>query len=92
MLTNDQNIQNLKTRKILRVIIMIGFLLTMITSVLSLILYFMYQKITFYIPLLFFLITSLIVKKRESIPLNKSKELLEIEKELKEHKKKGKRI
>lgn len=86
MLTNDQNIKNLKTRKILRYVIIVLSIITIVLSILCLVFNF-----TFLIPLVFFIITSYFSKKRESIPINKSKELLEIEKELKEHKKKGKK-
>lgn len=87
MLTNDQNIKNLKTRKILRYVIIVCCIITIVLSILCLIFQF-----SFLIPLVAFIITSYLSKKRESIPINKSKELLEIEKELKEHKKKGKKI
>lgn len=76
-LSNDENIRNLKKRKILRyIIIALGFT-TIILAILSLTI-----KLWFGFSLISFIITSILTKKRESIPirLNKDLEIKKIEK------------
>ena len=84
-LTNDENIKNLKTRKILRYFI-IGFgILTIVFALLSLT-----TKLSFIFSLVAFIIMTLLTKKRESIPINISKDLetKRIEKAIEKQKKK----
>lgn len=84
-LTNDQNIKNLRTRKILRRIIIVFCLLTIVLAILSLTV-----KLGAGYSLVSFLITTLLIKKRESIPINISKDLevKKIEREMEKQKKK----
>jgi len=84
-LTNDENIKNLKTRKILRYFI-IGFgILTIVFALLSLT-----TKLSFIFSLVAFIIMTILTKKRESIPINVSKdlEMKKIKKVLEKQKKK----
>ena len=69
-LTNDQNIKNLKLRKNLRIIIMIGCILTIVLALISLV----FDKSAIY-PLITFIITTILIKKREKIPIQISKDL-----------------
>jgi len=86
-LTNDQNIKNLKTRKILRILIIIFGIITIVLSILSLTV-----KLGIGYPLVAFIITTILTKKRESIPINisKSLEAKRIEKAMEKNKKKRK--
>lgn len=69
-LTNDQNIKNLKTRKILRWLIIILGIITIVLSILSLTI-----KLGIGYAIVAFLITTILTKKRESIPININKDL-----------------
>lgn len=69
-LSNDQNIKNLKTRKMLRIWIIIFGILTIVLSILSLTV-----KLGFGYALVAFIIMSLLTKKRESIPIKVSKDI-----------------
>ncbi len=69
-LTNDQNIKNLKTRKILRILIIIFGLLTIILAFLSLTI-----KLGIGYSLVAFIITTILTRKREKIPINRNKDL-----------------
>ncbi|MBQ7136852.1 MAG: hypothetical protein IJO43_02605 [Bacilli bacterium] len=86
-LTNDQNIKNLKKRKILRYLIIALGIITIVLSILSLII-----KWSFIFPLITFLLMTILTKKRESIPikLSKSIETKRIEKAIKKQKEKKK--
>lgn len=83
-LTNDQNIKNLKTRKILRILIIIFGILTINLAILSLTV-----KLGFGYSLVSFIIMTILTKKRESIPIKISKdiEIKRIEKLMKKKKK-----
>ena len=82
-LTNDQNIKNLKSRKILRRCIIIFGILTIVLAVLSLVV-----KLSFIYSLVSFVIMTILTKKRESIPIKVSKtiETKRIEKVMKKQK------
>lgn len=83
-LTNDQNIKNLKTRKILRILTIIFGILTIALAILSLTV-----KLGFGYSLVAFIIMTILTKKRESIPIKISKdiEIKRIEKLMKKKKK-----
>ena len=84
-LTNDQNIKNLKKRKVLRYVIIVFGFLTIVLAILSLII-----KLNFIFSLISFVIMTILTKKRESIPIKISKDLesIKIKKALEKHKKK----
>jgi len=84
-LTNDQNIKNLKQRKILRYWIIIFGIVTIILSILSLVI-----KLNFVFPLITFVIMTLLTNKRNKIPINlhKDLELKRVKKALENQKKK----
>jgi len=84
-LTNDQNIKNLKTRKILRYLIMFFGLVTIVLAILSLVI-----KLSFVYSLISFIVMTILTKKRESIPIkiSKSLETKRIEKAMNSQKKK----
>jgi len=86
-LTNDQNIKNLKTRKILRYFIISFGLITIILAILSLVI-----KLSFIYSLISFVIMTFLTKKRESIPIKVSKtiEAKRIENAIKKQKNKRK--
>ena len=85
-LTNDQNIKNLKTRKILRILIIIFGLLTIVLAILSLTI-----KLGIGYSLAAFIIMTVLTKKRESIPIKISKgiETKRIEKAMKKVRKRS---
>ena len=84
-LSNDQNIANLKKRKILRILIIIFSLITMVLSILSIII-----GISFVFPLITFVIVTYLLNKREKTPINKSNNIYEVEKEIENVKKRKK--
>lgn len=86
-LSNDQNIKNLKTRKILRIWIIIFGILTILLAVLSLTI-----KLGFGYSLASFIIMTILTKKRESIPIKVSKDIeaKRVEKTMKKVKEKKK--
>ena len=81
-ITNDENIRNLKRRKILRIIIIIFSILTIVTSLLSL-----FMNISILFPILSFLITTILMKYRDSIEINKKDDLKDVRKLLNKSKK-----
>lgn len=83
-LTNDQNIKNLKKRKILRYLIIVFGILTIVLAILALII-----KLNFIFSLLSFIVMTVLTKKRESIPIKISKDLesIRIQKAMEKHKK-----
>ena len=81
ILTNDENISNLNKRKKLRIAIIISSLLTIIAAIAS---YFIDYLLL--IAVILFIITTILTKAREKTIINKSKELLKIERELEKHK------
>ncbi len=82
-LTDDQNIKNLKTRKILRRFIMVFCILTIVLAILSLTI-----KLNAIFPLISFIISTILIKKRENIPIriNENLELKRIEKAMNKQK------
>jgi len=86
-LTNDQNIKNLKTRKILRYLIITFGIITIILAILSLTI-----KLSFGYSLVSFIVMTILTKKRESIPIkiSKSLEAKRIENAMKKQKNKRK--
>lgn len=84
-LTNDQNIKNLKRRKILRYLIMFFGVVTIVLAILALTI-----KLNFVFSLISFIIMTVLTKKRESIPIkiHKDLEMKRIENALKKQKKK----
>lgn len=69
-LTNDQNIKNLKKRKILRYLIMVFGFITIVLAILALVI-----KLSFIYSLITFVIMTIITKKRDSIPIKLSKDI-----------------
>lgn len=84
-LTNDQNIKNLKRRKILRYLIIFLGVVTIVLAILALTI-----KLNFVFSLISFIIMTVLTKKRESIPIkiHKDLEMKRIENALKKQKKK----
>ena len=66
VISNNENIHNLKKRKILRIIIIILAIVTIILSLASI-----FFNINIIIPLLFFVITHFLLKYRNKIIINK---------------------
>lgn len=87
-LTNDQNIKNLKKRKILRRFIILFGILTIVLAILSLTV-----KLGFGYSLVAFIIMTILTRQREKIPinLNKDTETKRIEKAIEKQQKKQKR-
>lgn len=81
-LTNDQNIANLKTRKILRYFIIAFAVITMILSILSLVI-----GLSFIFPLISYIIVVILSNKRNKTTINKAKDIYEVEKEIEKTKK-----
>ena len=84
-LTNDQNIINLKKRKYLRYAIIFFAFITIVLALLDL---FMQNPILLGLAILFFVITTILNKTREKIPIIKHDELADVKKEIAENKKK----
>ncbi len=86
-LTNDQNIKNLKKRKILRSIIIFFCILTIILAILAMI-----YKYLLILPVISFIISTILINKREQIPIKLSEdlEIKKIQKEIDKQKKKRK--
>lgn len=84
-LTNDQNIKNLKTRKILRIFIMIFCVLTIVLALISLIF-----DISVIYPLITFIIATILINKRDktTIKISEDLEKIRIEKSKDKQKKK----
>ena len=87
-LTNDQNIKNLKKRKILRRFIILFGILTIVLAVLSLTV-----KLGFGYSLVAFIIMTILTRQREKIPINLNKDIetKRIEKAIEKQQKKQKR-
>ena len=84
-LTNDENLRNLKRRKIIRYIILPLYFATIVVALADL---FAQQTILLLIAILLFLLTVSLDKYRESIPIIKSDELEDDKEEsIKEEKK-----
>ncbi len=87
-LTNDQNIKNLKKRKILRRFIILFGILTIVLAILSLTV-----KLGFGYSLVAFIIMTILTRQREKIPINLNKDIetKRIEKAIEKQQKKQKR-
>lgn len=87
-LTNDQNIKNLKKRKILRRFIILFGILTIVLAILSLTV-----KLGFGYSLVAFIIMTILTRQREKIPINLNKDIetKRIEKAMEKQQKKQKR-
>ena len=81
-LSNDENIRNLKKRKILRYVLIVLALLTIVLSLLSI-----FNYISFIFPLITFILYSIIMRIRENIKINKVDDLKEVRKALNKSKK-----
>ena len=82
-ISNDENIRNLKIRKILRIIIITFALITMGLSFASIIF-----NISLLFPILSFIITHILMRIKEKIPINKQDDLSDVRKLLNKNKKK----
>ena len=74
-ISNDENIRNLKKRKILRWIIIVFSIVTIVLSLLSLIV-----QLNFIFPLITFIITSILMRVRDNTPINKKDDLADVRK------------
>ena len=83
IISNDENIRNLKKRKILRIIIIVFALATIVLSLASIIF-----KISILFPLLSFVITHILMSAKEKIIINKKDDLDSVRKLLNKNKKK----
>ncbi len=81
-ISNAENVKNLQKRKILRYLIIFFSLLTIATSLLSLI-----YGLNFLIPIIPFVITTILMKIRDGVVINKKDDLKEIRKVLNDSKK-----
>lgn len=84
-LTNDENIENLKKRKILRIVIIVFSVITILLAIGSI-----FFKINVIFPILTYLVVAFSSKKRNNTIINKKKSIYEVEKEInkiKKHKK-----
>lgn len=82
-ISNDENIRNLKIRKILRIVIIIFSLITIGLSILSII-----YSINIIYPLLAFILTHILMKIRDNTVINKKDDLENIRNMLNKNKRK----
>ena len=81
-ITNDENIKNLKKRKVLRIVIIFFSILTVILSICSLTF-----KISIIFPILSFVITHILMRIKDKILINKTDDLKSYRKVLNKNKK-----
>lgn len=81
-ITNDENIKNLKKRKILRYFIILFAILTIVFSVLNL-----FFQVSLVFALVFFVITTILDKVRSKIEIIKKDDMEDIRKEITKNKK-----
>ena len=81
-ISNDENIRNLRKRKILRIVIIILALITIILSLASIIF-----NINLIFPIISFIITHVFIRIREKTIINKNDDLKEVRKLLNKNKK-----
>ena len=81
-ISSDENITNLKKRKILRYIIIFFSLVTIVTSLLSIIF-----GVSFVFALISLVITTILMKIRDGILINKKDDLKDVRKLLNKSKK-----
>ena len=86
-LSNEQNIKNLKKRKILRYIIMVLAFLTIILGILDL---FYQRTLLLIITIALFVLVTILQNYRDSIKIIRHDELADIRKEIEDNKKKYK--
>lgn len=82
-ISNDENIKNLKKRKVLRIIIIIFCILTIASCILSLII-----GLNLLVPIALFIITKVLISVREKTVINKKDDLKYYRKVLNNSKKK----
>lgn len=82
-ITNNENIKNLKKRKILRYFIILFAILTIVFSVLNL-----FFQVSLVFALVFFVITTILDKVRSKIEIIKKDDMEDIRKEMTKNKKK----
>lgn len=85
-ISNDENIKNLKLRKIYRWLIIFWSLVTIVLSILCLVI-----GISFVFPLITFIISTVFQKLRDNTKINKKDELSYVRKELEKPSKKKKK-
>jgi uncharacterized membrane protein len=92
-LTNDQNIENLKKRKYLRIIIIVFSLITILLAALSLIteIFDVGFKFSFIFSLISYLVVFFLTRKRNSIVIKKNEKIEEVRRELDKNKKLNKK-
>ena len=81
-ISNDENIRNLRRRKILRIVVIVLALVTIFLSLASI-----FLNISFIFPLIAFIITHFILKYRDKIEINKKDDLDSVRKLLNKNKK-----
>ena len=81
-LSNDENIKNLKKRKILRIAIIVFCILTIAFSVLTLVI-----KTSVIIPIVTFIVAKILIKIRDNTEINKKDDLKDVRKVLSKSKK-----
>ena len=86
-ISNEQNIKNLKKRKILRYIIMVLAFLTIILGILDL---FYQRTLLLIITIALFVVVTILQNYRDSIKIIRHDELADIRKEIEDNKKKYK--
>ena len=95
-LTNDENIANLKKRKTLRIFIIIFATITILLAILTLVSELCDSGFKFSVlyALIAYIITAILNRKRDSIPINISPEIEKIREEIKKNKaaKKAKKV
>lgn len=83
-LTNDENIKNLKKRKILRILIILFAILTILFSLLNL-----FFQVSLIFALIAFLVTTILDRVRTNTPINKKDDIEDIRKEITKTKKRN---
>lgn len=84
MLTNDENIKNLKKRKILRLLIILFAILTIVFSLLNL-----FFQVSLVFALIAFVVTTILDKVRTNIEIIKKDEMEDVRKEIRKTKKRN---
>jgi len=85
-LSNDQNINNLKYRERLRIYIMIMFFLTVVLAIMCI-----FLNVNIIFPIITYLYAKFLVKKRDSVVINRKDDLKEFRDAIKKNKKKYRR-
>lgn len=92
-LTNDENIANLKKRKILRLVIILFATLTIILALLTIITewFDVGFKVSVIFALITYIITTILGRMRSKIPINRNDEFDKIREEIKKTKRSNKK-